>query len=169
MILNLLFLAATLSFDSGQPDLAFITGEARGRVGVAAVLDGRMVELRAGEAFPMQSVYKFPIAMAVLHEADTGALRLDQAVTVRKSELVPASLHSPIRDQNPQGDFALPLRDLLRYAVSESDGTASDVLLRVVGGPAKVQKYLGSLGIKEIRVVNTEAEMARDDQAQYGN
>jgi beta-lactamase class A len=62
---------------------------------------------------------------------------------------------------------AVPLRELLRLSVEESDGTASDVLLRLLGGKAKAQAYLSSLGVEGIRIATSEAEMGRDDQAQY--
>jgi beta-lactamase class A len=107
--------------------------------------------------------------MAVLHVVDQGSLKLDQSVTVRKSELVPAALHSPLRDKFPAGECEITVRELLRYMVSESDGTASDVLLRVVGGAANVQSYLDTVGVTEVRIATTELEMAQDDKAQYRN
>jgi len=82
-----------------------------------------------------------------------------------KPNSCPQRLHSPVRDLHPEGDFVIPLRELLRFAVSESDGTASDVLLRVLGGAEKVESYLQALGITEVQVVTTESEMARDDRA----
>jgi beta-lactamase class A len=51
----------------------------------------------------------------------------------------------------------------------ESDGTASDVLMRVAGGPQPIQDYLTHIGIDGIRVVNTEKEIGRDWQTQYAN
>lgn len=144
----------------------------QGHLGVHAVVVGEagsVATLHPDDRFPMQSVYKFPIGMAVLHAVDVGKLKLDQPVKVRTAEFVPAALHSPIRDQHPEGDFTMPLREILRYAVSESDGTASDVLLRVLGGPSKVQSYLGTLGISDLRVVTTEMAMSKDDKAQYRN
>ena len=102
----------------------------------------------------MQSVYKLPIGMAVLYQVDQGTLKLDQKVTVRPSEFVGIGQASPLRDRNPRG-FELSLGEILRYAVSESDGTASDVLLRVAGGAGAVQKYLQELGIDGIMVADT--------------
>jgi beta-lactamase class A len=115
----------------------------------------------------MQSVYKLPIGMAVLAQVDTGKLNLDQLVRVEKSDFVRMGQRSPIRDQNPKG-VALSLRELLRYAVSESDGTASDVLLKLVGVDA-VSKYLNELGINEILVANSEKEIGQDWETQYRN
>jgi beta-lactamase class A len=115
----------------------------------------------------MQSVYKLPIGMAVLAQVDNGKLNLDQQVRVEKSDFVRSGQRSPIRDKNPKG-VELSLRELLRYAVSESDGTASDVLLRLVGIDA-VTRYLNELGINEIIVANSEKEIGQDWETQYRN
>lgn len=148
-----------------------IAGSSQGRVGAAVLLleSGKTVEINGDERFPMQSVYKLPIAMAVLDRVDRGSLKLEQKVKVEKSELVSAKLHSPLRDKHPQGDVDLKLRELLYYNVSESDGTACDVLLRIVGGPKEVSKYLNGIGIREIVVANTEMEMSKSDAVQYRN
>lgn len=57
---------------------------AQGRVGVTATVleTGESVSLNGDQQFPMQSVYKFPIAMAVLAQVDEGNLKLDQQVRV---------------------------------------------------------------------------------------
>ncbi|MFD2571854.1 class A beta-lactamase, subclass A2 [Spirosoma soli] len=147
-----------------------LTQRAQGRVGVAATVleTGESVTLHGDEPFPMQSVYKFPIGMAVLHQVDQGKLTLTQTIRVDKSEYVSERQHSPMRDKYPNGTEA-SVSDLLRYAVSESDGSASDVLLRIVGGAPVVMQYLQSLGIKDIQVVNTEKEIGSDNAVQYRN
>jgi beta-lactamase class A len=143
---------------------------AQGRVGAAATLleTGETVALRGGEHFPMQSVYKLPISMAVLNQVDRGALKLEQKVQVRRSDFVTAGQRSPIRDHHPRG-VELSLEELLRFNVSESDGTACDVLLRVVGGPPVVNRYLRSLNVQGIRVATTEKAMGRNQMVQYRN
>lgn len=57
---------------------------AQGLVGVTATVleTGESVSLNGDQQFPMQSVYKFPIAMAVLAQVDEGNLKLDQQVRV---------------------------------------------------------------------------------------
>ena len=115
----------------------------------------------------MQSVYKLPIGMAVLAQVDSGKLDLEQLVRVEKSDFVHSGQRSPIRDKNPKG-VQLSLRELLRYAVSESDGTASDVLLKLVGVKS-ANKYLNELGINEMIVANSEKEIGQDWQIQYRN
>lgn len=144
--------------------------QAGGRLGMAATLleSGQTLSYQASQRFPMQSVYKFPIGMAVLRQVDLGKLRLDQTVRIAKEEYVGEKQHSPIRDKNP-GGASLSLREILRYAVSESDGTASDVLLRIVGGAPVVMAYLKGLGVTGIIVKNTEKEIGSADSVQYAN
>lgn len=143
---------------------------ANGRVGVKAVLleTGESVSLNANEHFPMQSVYKFPIGMAVLRQVDSGKIKLEQKIKVEKSEYVRQGQHSPIRDKNPNG-VELSVNELLRFAVSESDGTASDVLFRLAGGAESITKYLNEIKVSEIVVANTEKEIGMDWETQYRN
>src|SRR5439155_24440591 len=109
-----------------QNEIEQIALAAKGRVGVAAVVldTGETVSLNPHDHFPMQSVYKLPIGMAVMKQVDAGKLKLDQKVPVTKSDFVRIGQHSPIRDKNPNG-AELTVSDLLRFAISESDGTAS--------------------------------------------
>lgn len=154
-----------------QNQIKEIAAEAKGKVGVSALLldDGSaLASLNSQEHFPMQSVYKLPISMAVMKAVDAGKIKLTDKVSVSKSEMVGLAAHSPIRDRHPNG-ASLTVEELLRYALSESDGTASDVLMRLAGGPAAVQAYLTELGIKDLIVLDTEQTLTQDKTAQYRN
>lgn len=152
---------------AAAPIFEQLAAPAQGHVGAAVriVETGEAFSFHGQDHFPMQSVYKLPIAMAVLH----ANLPLDQPVHVALGDLVRLGLHSPIRDDHPQGNFDLPLRELLRYAIAESDGTASDVLLRLAGGPERVTAFLRGMGVTEMVIATSEAEMSRDVQVQYRN
>jgi beta-lactamase class A len=117
--------------------------------------------------FPMQSVYKLPIAMAVLNEVDKGKLKLNQKIRVSKGELLPDTW-SPLRDSLPNGGD-IYLSTLLSFTVSKSDNNGCDILLRIIGGPKKAERYLRSIGIKNIDIVATEEEMHKDWDIQYKN
>ena len=147
-----------------------IAGNAQGKVGVAALVleTGESFGLNENQHFPMQSVYKFPIAMAVLKRVEQGNLKLEQKIRIEKSDLVPKRLRSPIRDRYPQG-AELGLAEVLKYSVSDSDGTACDVLLKAVGGADAVTKYLREIGVGDMVVATTEKEMAQDESVQYQN
>lgn len=141
-----------------------------GPVGVAVTLveGGEVIAINGQQHFPMQSVYKLPIGMAVLQQIDQGKLKLEQKITIKPDEFVRIGQHSPIRDKNPRG-ANLSLSEILKYAVSESDGTASDVLMRVAGGAIAVRKYLNDLGIDDITVVDTEKQIGKSVEVQYRN
>lgn len=147
-----------------------IAAEAKGKVGVTALLieTGERVGVNSKERFPMQSVYKLPIAMAVMKQVEDGKLGWQQVVEVTRADFVRPGQHSPLRDKNPNG-AKVTVEELVRLAVSESEGTASDVLMRLVGGPQVVQAYLTEIGIEDIKVANTEKEFAQDWQTQYKN
>ncbi|WP_199192461.1 class A beta-lactamase [Chlorogloea sp. CCALA 695] len=140
---------------------------AQGRVGMTATVleTGESVSLNGNQRFPMRSVYKFPIAMAVLAQVDQGKLKLDRQIRVEASDIVQGSR---ILDRNSLG-VELSLTELLKYMVSESDNTACDVLLRLVGGSKIVTQYLRGLSVNDIIVANTEKELGQDTAVQYRN
>jgi beta-lactamase class A len=170
-IVCLLMAADAPATDGLRRQLEEISRAAQGRVGAAATVleTGESVAVRGDEHFPMQSVYKLPIGMAVLHAVDGGALSLDRKIRIQAADLVPAGVHSPLRDRYPRGGVELSLRDLLGLMIEESDGTASDVLLRLAGGAESVTRFLRGLGIVDMVVATSEAEMARGEEVQYRN
>lgn len=142
-----------------------ISRAAQGRVGMTATVleTGESVSLNGNQRFPMRSVYKFLIA--VLAQVDQGKLKLDQQIRVEASDIVQGSR---ILDRNSLG-VELSLTELLKYMVSESDNTACDVLLRLVGGPKIVTQYLRGLSVNDIASANTEKELGQDTAVQYRN
>jgi beta-lactamase class A len=153
-------------------DIEHVAARAQARVvGVACDLPGTQLDcaLNAQAKLPMQSVYKLPIAMTVLHHVDRGRLNLSQPVRFLESDLISPGQHSPLRDAHPRGGVDVPLLELLRLAVEESDGVASDILLRVVGGPRIADDYIRSLKIEGIHIADTEKTIGRDVNAQYRN
>jgi beta-lactamase class A len=116
----------------------------------------------------MQSVYKLPISMAVLKLVDDGKIKLDQKVPITKQDFIGRNAHSPIRDKYRNG-IELSVSDLLRFAISESDGTASDVLMSLAGGSEAVQSYLTSLQISDMKIVDTEKAFVQDHSLQHRN
>lgn len=154
-----------------QKQIEQIASSAKGRVGMAAIVletGETIVSLDPSGHFPMQSVYKLPISMAVMKQVEAGKLRLDQKVRITKEDYVGRAAHSPVRDRYPQGT-ELTLSELLRFALSESDGTASDILMKLAGGPQAVQAYLTELGINDMIVLDTENAFAQDHSLQYRN
>jgi len=159
-ILSFLFLLLALG-PLGAQDLATRMAAvpidaSLGRVGVG-VLDmqtGTTWYHSGEEAFPMQSVFKLPLAIAVLKQVDKGELSLDQKVTITPADFAPS--WSPLRDEFQGESAEYTLRDLIKSSMALSDNTAADVLLRVIGGPTAVTE---SLAIPGLRIDRSEREL----------
>jgi beta-lactamase class A len=137
-------------------------------VGVTAIHieTGRRITERGHERFPMGSVYKFPIALAVLYRVDNGTLSLRQEVTIEPKDFSPG--HSPLRDDAHGRPITLTVRELLRHMVSISDNTASDALMRLIGGPQAVATRMAELGFGGIHINRSEKQMAKDLREEGG-
>lgn len=143
-------------------EVSKISAVTNGPVGAAFALLGtsEAFAMQGDRHFPTQSVYKLPIAMLVLRQVDAGKLELDQKLTVTPNEFV-SDREFTIKRQYPKG-AELTVRELLRYMISESDGTACDVLLKLIGGPEKATQDLRELGIRDFNIARYEKEMAEN-------
>lgn len=157
-------------FDSLRTRIDGIVKNSDGIVGVTIIGTGinDTITINNNHRFPMQSVFKFPLALDVLNKVDNGILSLDQKIHITKNDLLPDTW-SPLRSKYPDGNVDITLRELLSYTVSESDNNGCDILFRLVGGPAEVNKYVHKLGIKEMEIAATEEEMHKAWNVQYLN
>jgi beta-lactamase class A len=134
----------------------------QGEVGIAVVDTARKKQflLNQDKPFPMQSVCKLPISIAILRLADAGKLSVQDQVNVRRKDLVP--LHSPIKEaiKGKQSDFTI--RNLITRAICDSDNTACDILISRAGGANAVTRILTEGGIKGIRVDRPEGTLQPD-------
>ena len=164
-----IFLCAVLS--SGDPfteTVCTITASHQARIGVSVIgiEDDTALEINTGK-YPMESVFKFHIALAVLHEVDRGSLLMDQTIVITKDDLAEKTW-SPIKDRYPDG-AKLPLSEVLKLTVEQSDNIGCDILLRLIGGPGKVNDYIRSLGIRDAEIAVTEKQMHEKRDDQYRN
>jgi len=176
LFIGLLFLHASpaqTSRSTGgalQDSLENIAKDARGAVGVSLLYkaSGRRLSLHGKEHFPMQSVFKFPLALTILHDVDNGRFSLDQNIHINQKDWA-QKIWSPLRDSLHGQSADLTLRTLLRYTVSNSDNSGCDILFKLAGGTHVVNDFIHSMGIRDIAIVATEEEMARAWNVQYGN
>ena len=164
-----------------QKKVARIAAEARGTVSASCLLPGTSLncDLNSHNHSPMQSAFKFPLALTVLHLADIGKLpgqlpgesidvTLDRSVRFLPEDRI-ARTYSPLQDRYPDANVDVSLRELIQLTAGLSDNAASEVLLRIVGGPTVVQDYVRSLGIAEFQLQDGEQTLHRDPTAQYRN
>lgn len=118
--------------------------------------------------FPMQSVYKFPLMLAILNLIDQGKFSLTDSLFITKQELLPDTW-SPLKKKYPEGNITIPLTEIIAATVAESDNNGCDILFRQVGGPKVVEDFIHRIGITEISIKNTEEEMHKDCSYQFEN
>lgn len=166
-----LFVLFPVSHAQLREQIARIASQAQGRVGVACSLPGKALDCgyHADEPLPMQSVYKLPISMAMLHAVEQGRFTLDQKLHFVPSKMIGPTEYSPLRDEHPHGAVDDSIEDLIHRAATQSDNVAADVVLRAAGGPAAVTAYMRSLGISGIVIRDPEGRMTRDERLQYRN
>jgi len=154
-----------------QRQIREIAADAHGKVSVACSLPGSSLncDLDPTTHPPMQSVFKLPLAIAVLQLVERGKLSLDQPVRFLPSDRFIPHAFSPLQDKYPDANVDVPLRELLRLAVSLSDNAAADILLRLAGGPKKVNDDISLLGVSGFHLQDGEHGLHRDVNAQYRN
>jgi len=147
-----------------------IIDKAGGKIGVAVMEIESKDTLTVNNLikYPMQSVYKFPLALAVLNQVDKGKLSLKQKIRLDKSNLR-KNTWSPLRNKYSKGDTSVTLDEILNYTVSQSDNNGCDILFNLVGGTKAVNDYIHKLGVKNISIAATEKEMHASWNVQYRN
>ena len=156
--------------DSARTKIDAIVHQAEGVVGVAVIdlRSGDTLTVRGDVHFPMQSVFKFPLALAALDQVDDGRMTLAQTIHISSADLLPDTW-SPLREAYPSGNIDLPLDSLLRYTVAQSDNNGCDILFRLLGGTGVVSQYVHQLGVVNMSIAATEAEMHQGWDIQYRN
>lgn len=128
---------------------------------------GKSISINGNDKYPMQSVFKFPVGVALLDCVSIGEFSLTDSVTLTKADLSP-DLWSPIRERWPDG-VRLPLVSVMTYMVAHSDNSATDFLIYKIGSVARIQKIINRLGAKKINIRNTEKELQSSWPVQFDN
>ena len=117
---------------------------------------GRRITLKSSERFPMASTYKLPIAIQLLMLVDEGKEQLERIIKLEPKDIRPGGV--PLTDKFNFGKSAVSLRDLLEMLLTVSDNTASDLILRLVGGPGAVTARMRSLEIEDMSIDRSTLE-----------
>lgn len=134
----------------------------RGRIGVAALdlSTGQSVSILGDQPFPMASTSKIAIAATFLAGVDAGKYQLD----ARYPLMIPVAsrpFSSPVAPVKP--GMELTARSLIELMITRSDNTATDAMLKAVGGPAEVTKWMRAKGFQRFRIDRDIATLVRDD------
>ncbi|WP_258042849.1 class A beta-lactamase-related serine hydrolase [Sphingomonas sp. NBWT7] len=118
-------------------------------VAIRAVDEGWTVQSNGRLKLPQQSVSKLWVAMTLLDQRDQGRLRLDDPITLTPADLT--LFHQPIANLVKGGSYQTTVGNLLFRALTQSDNTANDRLLTLVGGPSAVREFIERKQLGDIR------------------
>lgn len=142
------------SVDQRHEALAALETRFGARLGVYALATGTgaTVAHRADERFAFCSTFKMLAAAAVLQRRPLSDL--DTVVTYTRADLMKSSFVT--RDRVSTG---MTIRQLCDAAVRYSDGTAGNLLLRDLGGPAQLTAFTRGLGDEVTRMDRIEPDI----------
>ena len=131
-----------------------------GRVGIAvkSIDEGWFTGWKADELCPQQSVSKLWVAITALNAVDKGKIALDQPVTLTRADLT--LFHQPIADEVLKtGSYTTTLGDIMLREITQSDNTANDKLVSIVGGPPAVRGMIRAKHLGPIRFADGERQL----------
>ena len=163
VLLGALTATLLLATDPGLGDLQAklhrIVKSARGEVGLSLIHieSGARISIFGDRRFPMASVYKLPIAIELLSQIGEGKLTVNRAVPIGPTDIRACCTLSR---RHPEGGVTLTAAELLELMIVESDNTAGDAILKLVGGPTVVEQRLRTLGFEAINVNRYQGQIA---------
>lgn len=137
-------------------------------IGIAVLTPEGALTTLGNEPLPLLSLFKFPLAVAVLDHTRRHGIPLAQRVKVTPDRLDPDTW-SPLRDSLPPAGGAVSLGELLRLSVAKSDNIACDLLLDLIGGPAALDAWLRENGCEGFVIRVDERTMHADPATQRLN
>lgn len=113
------------------------------RVGVFAIdtATGTALGYRENERFPIGSTFKTLAAAALLRDHPLTDGYFDTVIQFSTDDVVK---YSPITETHV--DSGMTVRDLAAAAIEKSDNTAANELLKLLGGPTAITKFVRTLG-----------------------
>ena len=141
---------------SAQERLKQLESSAGGRLGVSALntANGKRVNYRSDERFPLCSTFKLILVSAVLEQSALQKGLLERRLRYTQSELLS---WAPITKK--QVTTGMTVAELCAAALQYSDNTAANVLMKMIGGPETVTAFARSIGDSQFHLDRWEPEL----------
>lgn len=119
-------------------------------IAVRRIDDGWHISHRGDQYFPQQSVSKLWVALTLLELVDFGRASLSDQIRIAPDDLT--LFYQPMAARvRREGGIVETAGDLLQIAITRSDNSANDALLRYVGGPTAVRDFINRHDLGRIR------------------
>jgi beta-lactamase class A len=125
---------------------------------VVHIESGNAISINGKSQLPLYSVFKLPLAIAVLKDVEEKRLQLDQKIHLTPADIMPGTPGNTALWRKP---VDVSIEQLIDYSIARSDNTSAEKLLQLVGGPLKVTERMRSLGFQNIDIHLTIAEYVK--------
>jgi beta-lactamase class A len=147
--------AATRRADAEAKLRALESGNARLGVCFLNTTSGEVAGNRMEERFALCSTFKLAMVAACLREADHGRLNLSEIIKYTKADLLE---WAPVTEEH-LAKGGLSIAELAQAAQEWSDGTAANLLVKRLGGPAAVTAKFREMGDTVTRLDRYEPDL----------
>lgn len=150
-------------------DLYALIDTVPGTVGIAFISDTDTITVNNGVKYPMMSVFKLHQALAVANAIERNGGTLDSLIYVHSDEL-DRNTWSPMLKKYKSGSLNISVGELMKYAVTNSDNNASNLLFKYIVSPDETDRFIRSVaGDTTFQIRYSEAEMKADNTLSYSN
>jgi beta-lactamase class A len=149
--------AAAVRQNEVREQLRKLEASYKGRIGLYAVDTGTGAKVghRDHERFPLLSTFKAIAAAAALHKARTS----DPGLMERRVHWTPEEEVRNSPKTEGRGEEGMTVAELAEVAITYSDNTAGNMVLKQLGGPAGLTRYFRSLGDPVSRLDRWETDL----------
>lgn len=153
-----------------KDSLTRITGEYPGEIGIALLTGcGDTVVVNNEDKYPLMSVFKLHQAISLCHLFEKRNIPLDTIVEISRDSLNPDTWSPMLKDYDGK-KILIPVSQLLRYTLMQSDNNASNYLFDNIESVRDVYGYISTLIPPEsFRLEVTESEMWSEHSRSYDN
>lgn len=116
---------------------------------------GRTLAYRENDMFATCSAFKAYVAAQILQKDQRGELRITDQIYIDPAMAVPVAS----KTTEPHVGGYLPLSELCSAAVRQSDNTATNIMVSMLGGPHTVTDFARSVGDERTWMVRWEPEL----------
>jgi len=137
-----------------QEKIKQIDDEFSGDIGVyiKSLEDGQIINHNGDERWYLASTIKIPVAIAILKRVEDGELSLEDELTLQDSDKVDGAGDMHWQDAGT----VYTIRTLLEKMMKDSDSTATDMLIRLIGEEElnrQIQEEMVSEGFERITTI----------------
>ena len=136
--------------------LSALEASSGGRLGAVMLEAGgdTVAVYRGAERFPMCSTFKMMLVAAILKQSTVEPDLMERHITFTKDDLVS---WSPVTEKHVAD--GMRVTDLCAAAITQSDNTAANLMLKLLNGPQGLTSFARSIGDRSFRLDRWETSL----------